>query len=99
MAKTAEGVRNKLFDACAADAACAAAFPDLRKEFEEVAGVAGFRPRTGLDRGRVAEWFRSLTYRPYSSTELPWMIHRAHGGDWKPIGQGILSRRPGIDRR
>ena len=96
MAKTAEMTRNQTFDACAADAACRAAFPDLRKEFDEVAkrldsGVASF------DRGRVAEWFRSLTYRPYSATELPWMIHRAHAGDWSPIEQGIQSNAAGGD--
>lgn len=96
MAKSAEGVRQKAFDACAAESACAAAFPDLRKEFDEVARKLESSP-AGLDRGRVAEWFRSLTYRPYSSTELPWMIHRAYQGDWEPIRQGILAQSAGID--
>ena len=96
MAKSAEVMRNRTFDACAADAACRAAFPELRREFDDVArqldsGVPS------LDRGRVAEWFRSLTYRPYSSTELPWIIHRAHAGDWEPIKQGIQSVAAGGD--
>ena len=66
MAKSAEGARNQMFDACAADAACNAAFPDLRKEFSDVAQQleAGKAP---IARGRAAEWFRSKTYRPYSS--------------------------------
>jgi pimeloyl-ACP methyl ester carboxylesterase len=106
MAKTAEKTRDELFDACAADAACRAAFPNLRKEFDEVARqldagvrvtIPGHSGAVPLDRGRVAEWFRSLTYRPYSSTELPWMIHRAHAGDWSPIVRDILSGAAGID--
>jgi pimeloyl-ACP methyl ester carboxylesterase len=96
MAKSAEGVRQKAFEACAAESACAAACPDLRKEFGDVARKLESSP-AGLDRGRVAEWFRSQTYRPYSSTELPWMIHRAHEGDWEPIKRGILAQSAGID--
>jgi pimeloyl-ACP methyl ester carboxylesterase len=96
MAKAADAARNQTFDACAADAACRSAFPNLRKEFDEMVrqldeGVPS------LDRGRVAEWFRSLTYRPYSATELPWLIHRAHAGDWEPIKQGIRSNAAGMD--
>jgi pimeloyl-ACP methyl ester carboxylesterase len=90
MAKSAETPRNQLFDACAADAACKAAFPNLRQEFSEVVQQleSGKAP---LARGRVAEWFRSKTYRPYSSFDLPWIIHRAHAGDWSPIVSSIQS--------
>ena len=90
MAKSAEGPRNQLFDACAADTACHAAFPDLRKEFDEVVQQleSGKAP---VARGRAAEWFRSKTYRPYSSFDLPWIIHRAHAGDWSPIVASIQS--------
>lgn len=96
MAKIADIVRNQTFDACAADTSCRAAFPRLREEFDDIsrqldAGVAS------LDRGRVAEWFRALTYRPHSATELPWLIHRAHAGDWEPIKQGIQSNAAGMD--
>jgi pimeloyl-ACP methyl ester carboxylesterase len=96
MARTAEDARNKTFDACAADAACRAAFPNLRAEIEEV-GRQLESGKTPFDRGRVAEWFRSLTYRPYSATDLPWLIHRAHTGDWQPIEQGILENAAGAD--
>jgi len=97
MAKTAEAARNKTFDACAADAACSAAFPNLRQEFEEVVRQLDSGKVAPLDRGRVVEWFRSLTYRPYSATDLPWLIHRAYAGDWKPIEQGILENAAGGD--
>jgi pimeloyl-ACP methyl ester carboxylesterase len=96
MAKTADAARNQTFDACAADGACRAAFPNLRTEFADIVRQLD-SGTTPLDRGRVIEWFRSLTYRPYSATELPWMIHRAHGGDWQPIVQGIQANAAGID--
>lgn len=96
MAKTAEAARNKTFDACAADAACRAAFPNLRAELEDI-GRQLDSGKLALDHGRVAEWFRSLTYRPYSATDLPWLIHRAHAGDWKPIEQGVLENAAGAD--
>ena len=96
MAKSAEAPRNQVFDACAADAACNAAFPNLRKEFNEVTQQleSGKAP---VARGRAAEWMRSRTYRPYSSTELPWMIHRAHEGDWTSIVTSIQSGAAGAD--
>ena len=96
MAKSAEAARNQTFDACTADAACRAAFPNLRTEFADIIQQLD-SGTTPLERGRVVEWFRSLTYRPYSATELPWMIHRAHAGDWSPIEQGIQSSAAGID--
>ncbi len=95
MAKSAEGARNQMFDACAADTACNAAFPDLRKEFSEIAQQleAGKAP---IARGRAGEWFRSKLYRPYSSNDLPWIIHRAHAGDWSPIADTIQAGMAGI---
>jgi pimeloyl-ACP methyl ester carboxylesterase len=96
MAKTAEAVRKQLFDACDADAACRTTYPNLRKEFAEIVEQleAGKSP---IARGRAAEWFRSRMYRPYGSTEVPWMIHRAHSGDWSPIVQSIQAGAAGAE--
>jgi pimeloyl-ACP methyl ester carboxylesterase len=96
MAKTAEDVRNQMFDACAADPACKAAFPNLRQEFSAIVQQleSGKAP---IARGRAAEWIRSRTYRPYSSTDLPWMIHRAYAGDWSPIVASIQAGAKGAD--
>ena len=44
-----------------------------------------------LNRGRVAEWFRSRLYRPGTTAILPWLIHQAYIGNWNPIAEGILS--------
>jgi hypothetical protein len=106
-AKTAQVALEKLFDACAAESACHSAFPDLPAEFHEVSTrlargavpviLPGQPDPVPLYGGRVAEWFRSKLYRPYSSTELPWLIHRAHQGDWRPIAEGILTAARGLD--
>jgi pimeloyl-ACP methyl ester carboxylesterase len=106
-AKAADGALDATFEACAADPACQAAFPDLRAEFRDIraqlesgtvrVAVPGRSGTAPLDRGRVAEWFRSLLYRPGSAAQLPWLIHRAHQGDWNPIAAGILEQARGVD--
>jgi pimeloyl-ACP methyl ester carboxylesterase len=96
MAKTAESARNQMFDACAADPACKAAVPNLRSEFSAIVQQLE-SDKAPIAHGRAAEWFRSKTYRPYSSTDLPWMIHRAHAGDWSPIVASIQAGAKGAD--
>ncbi|HEU5334387.1 MAG TPA: alpha/beta fold hydrolase [Terriglobales bacterium] len=100
-AKTEEAALGQLFDACTADASCHSAFPHLRDEFRQISSrlasgtlrvtVPGHGGTVSLSRGRVAEWFRSLLYRPRTSTDLPWLIHRAYLGGWSPVVDGILS--------
>jgi pimeloyl-ACP methyl ester carboxylesterase len=100
-AKIEQTALEKMFDACAGDLACNAAFPNLPEEFRQISArlssvsvrvtVKGQTGTVPLDHGRVAEWVRSKLYRPRSSTTLPWMIHRAFLGDWSPISEGILS--------
>jgi pimeloyl-ACP methyl ester carboxylesterase len=100
-AKTEQAAIEKMFDACAADSACESAFPHLQDEFRQMSDrlasgsvrvtVQAHSGTVLLNRGRVAEWFRSKLYRPRSSTALPWIIHRAFLGNWRPISEGILS--------
>lgn len=106
MAKTAQAALGDLLEACAADAACHGAFPDLKEELRQViarltAGVQVPNPAgTGtvpLDRGRVAEWFRSQLYRPKGAAALPWLIHQAYLGNWKPVVDGILAQARDVD--
>lgn len=107
MAKASQAMFDVTFDACDADAACRAAYPQLRAEFDavlarldagtvrvEVPGAAG---TAVLARGRVVEWLRSRLYRPSGAATLPWLIHRAHGGDWSPVVDGILSQARELD--
>ncbi len=105
-ARTAQAALEGTFRACAADLECRRAFPNLRIELPEVtarlnAGVRVLIPgntaTAPLDRGRVAEWFRSLLYRPKSAAVLPWLIHQAYLGNWDPIVKGILHDARDVD--
>jgi len=100
-AKTAQTALDRMFENCEADSACHASFPNLRGEFRQIlerlalnnvrVSLPGQSDPVLLDRGRVAEWFRSRLYRPREAVALPWTIHRALAGDWAPIVDGILS--------
>jgi pimeloyl-ACP methyl ester carboxylesterase len=106
MAKSAQTGLERLFDACEADNSCRDAFPALRKEHRAIetrleAGqvrvvVPDGARRVLLPRGRVAEFLRSRLYRPASAADVPWLIHRAHAGDWSPIVDGILTGARGM---
>jgi pimeloyl-ACP methyl ester carboxylesterase len=96
----AQSTMERTFADCESDVACRSAFPHLRDEFSLIverlaAGrvfvqVPGHAGRVALNQGRVAEWFRSLLYRPSSAARLPWLIDEANKGDWGPIVNGIL---------
>jgi pimeloyl-ACP methyl ester carboxylesterase len=107
MAKTAQIALENMFDACRAEPACSEAFPNLRDDFRHVfaqldagsvrvpvPGAASLAPLYG---GRVAAWIRSKLYRPSSAAILPWVIHQASIGDFKPIVQGILAEANNSD--
>jgi pimeloyl-ACP methyl ester carboxylesterase len=106
-AKAAQATLERTFVACEADAACRSAFPHVRDEFSEImerlasghvfVKVPGHVGTVRLSQGRVAEWFRSLLYRPSSTARLPWLIDRASKGDWAPIVDGILESAQGAN--
>ncbi len=102
MARTAQSTLDQLIRDCAADAACSAAFPNFGDEFRDVfaklesgavrAPVAGHEGTWPLHKGRVAQWLRSMLYRPGDAATVPWAIHRAHQGDWSVIVDGIEAK-------
>jgi pimeloyl-ACP methyl ester carboxylesterase len=106
-ARTAETALDRLFEDCTADSACHQAYPQLSAEvaqlFERLdagnalATVPGRSELVTLGRGRVAEWIRAKLYRPKSSTDLPWLLHRAFTGDWQPVADAILANAQGAD--
>jgi pimeloyl-ACP methyl ester carboxylesterase len=99
-AKAAQSTLEGTFAACGADASCRSAFPHVGDEFSQImehlasgrvfVKVPGDARTVSLSKGRVAEWFRSLLYRPSSAASLPRLIDRASKGDWAPIVKGIL---------
>ena len=103
-AKTAQTAFESLFADCEADAECHAAYPRLRDDFAYMYSrldfylvrvpVEGRSEPAVVTRGRVIEWMRSKLYRPNSSADLPWIIHRAAYEDWSPI-IGALKERQG----
>jgi len=107
MARTAQSTLDQLFQDCAADAACNAAFPNFRDEFREVfaklesgtvrVAVPGHDGTWPLYRGRVAEWLRSMLYHPGDAATLPWTIHRAYQGDWSTMVDGIVAKESDPD--
>jgi pimeloyl-ACP methyl ester carboxylesterase len=106
-AKAAQLTLDRTFVACEAEAACHSAFPHVRDEFSQIMDglssrrvfvkVPGHQGMVALSQGRVAEWFRSLLYRPSSAARLPWLIDRASRGDWDLIVKGILEDQRGAD--
>jgi pimeloyl-ACP methyl ester carboxylesterase len=106
MAKASQAAFENTFDACAADSACRTAFPNLRNEFGAILesldsgsvriSVPG-APDASLSRGRVLEWLRAQLYRPSTGAAVPWIIHRAHSGDWSSTVEAILAQARSFD--
>ena len=106
-ARAGQSMLERTFAACEADASCRSAFPHLRDEFSQImerlargrvfVKLPGHARTVALSQGRVAEWFRSLLYRPSSSARLPWLIDQGSKGDWEPIVSGILEGARGAD--
>jgi pimeloyl-ACP methyl ester carboxylesterase len=100
MARDGQRALDLQFDRCAAEPACAAAFPHLRAEFAALLGrlaaqpadVALSDPLTGaptsvrLTRGLAAAIVQNLSYAPETAALLPLLIHTAQAdGDLAPL--------------
>lgn len=105
-ARAAQSALERTLEACAADAPCAKAYPDLKREFSTLmarldAGVSvtlpGSEVTAPLSRGRVAEYLRYLLYTTDTAAEVPWLVHRAYLSDWTPLVGGILERARSFD--
>lgn len=85
---------QRVLDLCKRDEACRAAFPDLDGDLAKVLRAA----EDGIDvdgakmgRGFFGEAMRNFLYSPSQYARLPYVIHAAANGDWKPIGE--MARR------
>jgi pimeloyl-ACP methyl ester carboxylesterase len=101
----AQRALNLLFERCAADPACQAAFPNVSQEFSELLDklekqpveVSFPHPTTGevtkmeLTRDKVATTIQILSYTPETVAYIPLLIHTtAARGDWSLLAAQYL---------
>jgi pimeloyl-ACP methyl ester carboxylesterase len=110
MARHAQRALDGLIAECDADTACRGAFPRLREEVAAVLERAGKEPATltvtdgetghpvelRLSRNSVAQTLRYMLYSPAKAARLPWSVHQAAQGDWKPMAEEALSSVAGL---
>jgi pimeloyl-ACP methyl ester carboxylesterase len=107
-ARDTQAALTGLLAECRADAACNGAFPDVERELREVAARVRaasaqaeiLDPRTGrlvrlsLPASTFGETIRRMLYDPGAASTIPFVVHRAYAGDYRP-----LVRRALVDRR
>ncbi len=112
-AAAAQRSLDLLFDACAADPACAKAFPRLAEEFasvlarleKEPAAAEVEHPETGktvtvrVSRSVFAEAVRYFMYSAEGARGVPLAVHRAAQGDFSPVAAIALGNRRGLLRQ
>ncbi len=110
-ARDTERSLQRLFRACAADAACAAAFPNLEAELQEVLRRADRGAPRGsipdpaggppvdlpISRGAVASTFFGLLQNSNSAVRLPLLVHTTFLGDTRPLVEAIVGYRRALD--
>jgi pimeloyl-ACP methyl ester carboxylesterase len=92
-ARDTERAIELLLQDCAADAACARAYPDLRRDYAAVRERLAQGPVGELTSGRVAAVFRTLLQSTGGAARLPRLVHAAAGGDWAPLDEVVRAIR------
>ncbi len=112
VARDAQRALDLIFDRCASDPGCQAAFPNVRAEFNtlltklenEPAQVTLPHPVTGkevqvvLTRSQVAAAVRLLSYAPETAALLPLLIHTAAQGNYVPLAAQSLMLTEGLSQ-
>jgi pimeloyl-ACP methyl ester carboxylesterase len=105
--RSAQNAIERIFDECAADAACHAAFPDLRGDLRAIVAKATAKPvpvdvlnpktgdtvRVTLSRDLLGEALRYLMYQSITGLYVPTLVHQAAGGDFGPLAEFALVSR------
>jgi pimeloyl-ACP methyl ester carboxylesterase len=105
-ARGAQRALDLLFDECARDGRCSSAFPELRREWEEVmaklkgepARVAYALPEGGgevtveIRADIFAEKLRKHMYSPAGARQVPLVVHQAARGDFSPFLQLMIPK-------
>lgn len=90
---------DRLFEQCAKDAACRAAYPTLRADFATLVGKLDAAPlklklpdpRTArqvevtMTSARLLDTVRNMLYAPADARRLPFLVHSASEGRWQPF--------------
>jgi pimeloyl-ACP methyl ester carboxylesterase len=98
-AEDAQAALDSAFAACERDSDCHGSFPNFRQEFATVlhrlddrpvrvfgdSGRGPARPTAMLARGPFTEKIRLMLYAPEVTRYLPYLMHRAAGGDFGPF--------------
>jgi pimeloyl-ACP methyl ester carboxylesterase len=102
-----EAALGGLMGYCRADAACNAAFPNAAREVRAVAerlraqpataevldAPSGQRVRLTLRHGTFAETIRRMLYNPTGANRIPYVVHQAYEGDYRPMLREVLADR------
>ncbi|HEX6040860.1 alpha/beta hydrolase [Longimicrobium sp.] len=109
-AADSQAALDSIFALCAREAACSAAFPNLRAEFAETMERLRRQPArvilrdqaTGapigltLDADAFAEGVRVTMYGWDRARRLPLLLHRAHGGDYTAFAATALANNAAL---
>lgn len=107
-AKAAQHALDLLFEDCAADSSCHAAYPNLKNEFGQVLArfdkgpaevemvnpATHHRQRVSLVRGNFVEHIRLLMYSTATARFVPFIIHRAFENDYVPFESAAVAASP-----
>ena len=108
-ARGAQEALELLYKECDADAACRAAYPNLRKEFDAVLArfargavdvdlidpVTKKERRVALERENYVERLRLMLYTTTFARFLPLIVHHAFENDWIPFESVAIAYNPG----
>jgi pimeloyl-ACP methyl ester carboxylesterase len=107
-ARSAQEGLNQLFKDCEVDAACHAAYPRLREDFDALLKkareqpiatfvrhpVTGARTEIHLSERALADAVRVMMY--HTPRDVPFLIERASAGDFSPFAEAGLRANRGI---
>lgn len=97
--RDSQAALDRLFEQCAKDAACRAAYPTLRADFAALVGKLDAAPlklnlpdpRTArqvdvtMTSARLLDTVRNMLYAPADARRLPFLVHSAFAGRWQPF--------------
>jgi len=97
--RDSQAALDKLFDQCAADAACNKAYPGLRATFAALVAKLDAAPlklnlpdpRTAqpvdtlMTSARLLDTVRNMLYAPADARRMPFLVHSASQGRWQPF--------------